>query len=320
MNTLIHHHGALGDVLLSISCIHRIKRESDRVHFVGTREIGELLKQTGSVDEASSGDHALFASLYTEQPDKKILQFFSPFDRAFVFTKDDRSILVGNIESVIPETQAIITIPPDREQIHVSLFRIKQLDKSGGSDPHPVLNIPQEAEDRIADFLTSAGIRKDRRCIVVHPGSGAKRKCWPLQNYFDLAARLKQSFDPDIIFLSGPAEDEAIIHALDAFVNRTIHTLHLSQKPLIEVAALLSTCDYYIGNDSGITHLASAVNARGIALFGPSDPAVWKPGSPRFQALVGPPVSVTEAWTSVDDVFRIIETALAARPDPIFNL
>ena len=57
---------------------------------------------------------------------------------------------------------------------------------------------------------------------------------------------------------------------------------------LPQVVALLRRCSLYVGNDSGISHLAGGVGARGVVLFGPTDPHAWAPRSTTLQVLHGP--------------------------------
>ncbi|MCK7512989.1 MAG: hypothetical protein MZV70_59190 [Desulfobacterales bacterium] len=52
---------------------------------------------------------------------------------------------------------------------------------------------------------------------------------------------------------------------------------HARKLDLMTIAALLAACSLYIGNDSGISHLASVVNGNVVAVFGPTDPRVWRP-------------------------------------------
>lgn len=59
----------------------------------------------------------------------------------------------------------------------------------------------------------------------------------------------------------------------------------LSGTTLVETAAVLSVCDAYVGNDSGITHLASALERPMVALFGPTEPALWGPRGPHVTIL-----------------------------------
>ncbi|MBM4300198.1 MAG: glycosyltransferase family 9 protein [Deltaproteobacteria bacterium] len=58
---------------------------------------------------------------------------------------------------------------------------------------------------------------------------------------------------------------------------------------MARVARVLSRCRLYIGNDSGLTHLAAAVGRPDVlALFGPTDPRVWAPLGPRVSILRAP--------------------------------
>jgi ADP-heptose:LPS heptosyltransferase len=54
---------------------------------------------------------------------------------------------------------------------------------------------------------------------------------------------------------------------------------------LYELACWLAGASLYVGNDSGITHLAAAAGAPVVALFGPTDPAVWAPRGPRVRVV-----------------------------------
>jgi ADP-heptose:LPS heptosyltransferase len=102
---------------------------------------------------------------------------------------------------------------------------------------------------------------------LIAPGSGSISKNWPLSNYLELARALLIAK----AFLLGPAEAElgALLGELKAPV--------LKDVPLGTAAAILKSCGWYLGNDSGISHLAGAVGARGIALFGPTAPRRWRP-------------------------------------------
>ncbi|MBI2687525.1 MAG: glycosyltransferase family 9 protein [Acidobacteria bacterium] len=93
--------------------------------------------------------------------------------------------------------------------------------------------------------------------IVIHPFSGSAKKNWPLVNFRALAERLG-----NVAWTCGPEEELA-----DA----------LRFDNLAELACWLSGARLFIGNDSGITHLAAAVGTPTLALFGPTDPAVWCP-------------------------------------------
>ena len=64
-------------------------------------------------------------------------------------------------------------------------------------------------------------------------------------------------------------------------------SIPLHNLPLDELAAILKKCSLYVGNDSGITHLAASVETPVVALFGPTDPQVWGPRGENVSILYG---------------------------------
>ena len=101
---------------------------------------------------------------------------------------------------------------------------------------------------------------------VIHPFSGSASKNWPLDHFREIAAALPMP----VQWCAGPEE------TLDGATRF---------DDLYQLASWLSSARLYIGNDSGITHLAAAVGAPVIACFSTTDPAVWAPRGPRVQVV-----------------------------------
>lgn len=114
--------------------------------------------------------------------------------------------------------------------------------------------------------------------IVIHPFSGSAKKNWPLERYRELA-RVLASRMP-VRWCAGPEE------TLEDAVR--IEDLH-------ELACWLAGASVYVGNDSGIAHLAAAAGAPVVALFGPTDPVIWAPRGPHVRVVAtaeaGEPIS-----------------------------
>jgi Glycosyltransferase family 9 (heptosyltransferase) len=108
--------------------------------------------------------------------------------------------------------------------------------------------------------------RLGRNVLVIHPGSGSVRKNWAGMGE---VASLWRRGGGAVIVVSGPAEGYG---ALSATGDVAVHC-----ESLDRVAALLARGTMYLGNDSGVSHLAALVGARGVSLFGPSDPVAWRP-------------------------------------------
>lgn len=125
---------------------------------------------------------------------------------------------------------------------------------------------------------------------VIHPFAGSARKRWPLERYRELAQWLTAQMPVE--WCAGPEEELPSAHRFD---------------DLYELACWLATARIYIGNDSGPTHLAAAVGTPVVALFGPSDPAVWAPRGPHL--TIGA-VSVLDDLT-VEQVADLVQNTLA---------
>ncbi len=106
---------------------------------------------------------------------------------------------------------------------------------------------------------------------AIHPFAGSPRKRWPLECFEELARRLQRHMPVE--WCAGPQ---------DALPGARRF------EDLYDLACWLASARIYIGNDSGPTHLAAAVGTPVVALFGPSDPAVWAPRSPRVAIASAP--------------------------------
>jgi heptosyltransferase III len=138
-------------------------------------------------------------------------------------------------------------LPREGAGIHATDFYIEQVMPFAARAADPVPRIRCEVEP--GDFA------------VIHPFSGSPRKNWPLERFRGLAGRLERMMP--VRWCAGP-EDPPLASA-ERFDD------------LYDLAHWLARARLYIGNDSGITHLAAAVGTPTLALFGPTDPAVWGP-------------------------------------------
>ena len=114
---------------------------------------------------------------------------------------------------------------------------------------------------------------------AIHPFSGSVKKNWPLDRYRELALRIGMP----VRWIAGPEEP---LEPATRF-----HDLY-------DLACWLATARVYIGNDSGVTHLAAAVGTPSVAIFLSTDPSVWAPRSSRAIAIENP--SIDDAVAAVD--------------------
>jgi heptosyltransferase III len=130
----------------------------------------------------------------------------------------------------------------------------------------------------------SFGAVPTRDAVVIHPFSGSARKNWPLENFRALAAALPWPVE----WSAGPEEDLAEATRFD---------------DLGQLATWLAGARGYLGNDSGISHLAAAVGLPVVALFQASDPAIWAP-RPSHVRLVNDATPISALLPLLHSAFR----------------
>lgn len=302
MTTFLHHDGALGDVMLSLPCIRLVLGERGTVHFAGRKDVGELLRESGLVAEASSAGSSLYLSLQSGIPDGPAREFLARFEGAYVFTVAPEGQLVAAVQSVIPAARAIRSLPPDGSTQHVAWYRLSQMGGAGAMDG-PFLPVPPVHRELAASMLARAGYDGFRKVLAVHPGSGSRDKNWPVERFVAVLDVCAAQADPFVVLFSGPAEDDRLKDHLDDVVRHRSGWVHYPSADLSAVAALLTTADLYLGNDSGVSHLAASVGCRTIVLYGPTDPARWRPVGAHVEVVRATEIS---AISEVDVAARVL--------------
>jgi ADP-heptose:LPS heptosyltransferase len=146
----------------------------------------------------------------------------------------------------------------------------------------PLIRSTQADRNRGREILDEAGFNQTLKPVIIHPGSGGTHKCWHLDNFLSVAKMLAKE-GAEAVFLLGPAEQERFGEATTGKIGTASKVL--SNLPLTDVLAVLSGARGYIGNDSGITHLAAALGVRTVAVFGPTEAAVYGPVGPAVTIL-----------------------------------
>jgi ADP-heptose:LPS heptosyltransferase len=282
---LIHHDGALGDVILSapVFKIIRATYPDDLIQFIGRPQAIGFLKLAAMVDETFSSDSHIFADLYAETLtlNPLLTDLLASCGKAYVFTANPESILVEQLKKRIPNTAIILTKPSRNQRVHVTTFQLNQLPSSYVAVPH-LKDIFRKPEPIINNDWG-----KGKTTVVVHPGSGGRKKCWHPIKYLNLMKQVRRRFDVFFAVLSGPAE-ETFIRAFeqscsDLGLTEFIRFFH--NQPLGHISSILRDCAIYIGNDSGVTHFASLFAPHIIAIFGPTDPCQWAPQGDHVRVI-----------------------------------
>ncbi len=313
MRTFVHHDGALGDVLLSLSCLWALREAGRTLHFAGRADIGRLLSASGVIAEASDAGAVRYAGLYDGQPDGSLLAYLSQFDLAVVLTADADGPVSRAVGKAVPGTRTVITVPPPDVRTSASRYRLGQLAPGADRDVRTRLPVPSSHLELALAMLARWGWKGDRPLIMVHPGSGGRRKRWPLDRFFFLARTMVAERGAFVVVSTGPAEDEAFLDQVETYCREQELTAHVGDADLAALAALLGCCSAYVGNDSGVSHLAAAVGAPTIALFGPTDHVVWAPVGTQVKVISAPHLEAI----SVERVAEEVRASLSVPADDL---
>ncbi len=275
--------GALGDVILTLPALRSLREEQPEAHItvIGSPTLWELAGDL--VDERVSIDTARFATLYAEVPSEELRRWLEGVDRVIAWTVRDLSpaLRVAGVKDVLH----VSPYPP--VGMHVAEWLCTP------HPPGPLLPQGEKGEQMLVPSLPSPlegeGLGVRGGSIYLHPGAGAVWKRWPAERFAAVGEALRnRGFD--VALIEGPADQDAVTRC-QAAVSAPF--LVLRDLPLPELASRLATAALFIGNDSGVSHLAAAAGAPVVALFGPTDPATWAPlGNVRVLRQCGARASV----------------------------
>jgi ADP-heptose:LPS heptosyltransferase len=106
------------------------------------------------------------------------------------------------------------------------------------------------------------------------------------------------------MFVVGEADSEIAARLKEEKSNVPV----LSECSLMELAEVLSACRGYVGNDSGITHLAASLGIAVVALYGPTDPAIWGARGANVKIVEGKERTTQDlAGITVEDVIAALQ-------------
>ena len=260
MRTLVIHLGGIGDFLLACPTLSAL-RASGPVELLGNHERLQTAVDGGLADAAHDAGACELDTLFST-PSPRLREFLEGFDRCVAWLRPDEAMLDAMRGCGIEEVRAYPGLPPADWTRHASAYYAD------------CLNLKEPGLPRLA-FQHGSGTPPGScggcptfeapPTVVIHPGSGGRQKNWPLENFRAIADELERR-GRRVVWCTGPAEEH-------------LPQLRPSLAPmsLSNLGRTLARARLYIGNDSGITHLAAAAGCPTLAIFGPTNPAVWAP-------------------------------------------
>ena len=148
-------------------------------------------------------------------------------------------------------------------------------------------------------FLADNKFDENKNLVGLHVGAGKPSNRWSLQKYASLMNKLNSAYSVNF-YLTGSKTDK---DEIDYLVNELDFKVGLFiNKPIPEVAALISKSDLFISNDTGIMHVSGTTETPQISIFGPTNPFNWAPIGPNKYFLRK---SELIEDVAVDDVYQL---------------
>lgn len=170
-----------------------------------------------------------------------------------------------------PEPTTLIRLADaDREYGHRRWAGVAGLHGESSTVPEAF----EKPDGQSATGISSAAGGAGRRRVLLHPGSGGRTKCWPLERFEALADRLRAD-GYTVAWMIGPVEVDWYGESLRERLARTADVIY--EEDLLRAASVIAAADVFVGNDSGAAHLAAAVGVATVAVFVATAARVWRP-------------------------------------------
>ncbi|MFA6111181.1 MAG: glycosyltransferase family 9 protein [Candidatus Latescibacterota bacterium] len=290
----------MGDFVVTLPALRLWRRRHDGadLFLVARSGVAPLADPRRTVDHDGLGMAPLYLPDCPELP--TVLRPLASSPCLLAYAVDPEGVLQANLHRLLPSRVLVHDPrPPDGFAGHVTDHLMAPLVGPDlpltSEDLEPRVHVEPEEASRAAAWLQSSGLSAP--LVALHPGSGAARKNWPLDRFAALADRLQErGLQP--VWILGPLEEQTRKEA--------------GCRPCLppgtarELAAFLAQVDLFVGNDSGPGHLAAAVGTPTLSLFGPTDPALWRPRSRLGRVLQAPGGCLAQLTMDV-----VVEAAVA---------
>jgi heptosyltransferase III len=264
---LVVRSGALGDTILTLPLLESICRfrPDCRVLFVGSRAYKSLVPPDISFQALDSPEWLwLFSETISPPPGTT-----DAFKEAYVILNQPGTV-IGNLQK-----SGVKTIRHTSSKPQAGRHLVESM--------HLGLGMPIPAR---APALSHLSPTRTKDLIWLHPGSGSPGKCLPLDVMASLAETLKACTGWDLAVTAG--REDAFLTGHPAWERLTAApgTCLYLNRPLAEICEELGAARLFVGNDSGISHMAAGLGVPSIVFFVSTEPAQWAPWVPEIQIKV----------------------------------
>lgn len=292
--------GAIGDFILTLPVLAALRAQFPqcRLDVLGYPHIVALAQAHGLADESRSIESRALAG------------FFVPHGALYPALRDDFAqctVIVSYLydpDGIFQNNVRLCTSaqfiqgahrPDESANVHATEVFLKALERLAifGADPVPRLKCRASPEENTPT-------------LICHPGSGSEKKNWPEPAWAEFLKKVSAETSWRILLVGGEAEGQRL-DRLAALV--TANRLALARSlPLPLLAEKLAQARFFVGHDSGISHLCAALGLPGLVLWAETNATIWRPRGERI-TLIRHPEGIQKL--SVPEVFSRLPSDLA---------
>ena len=272
--------GALGDFVCFLPALDQLRSRGSVKLFART----EYVDLVGPEVAISSLERYEVRRLFAPAAhcDARVRAFFGGFSEVHSWTGSQAPLFVVQLQQATGGRGRCypFTPPPDQGAVtHQADYYRSCLGLGHDAATQPKLPAAAAAQDWCESLCQHYRLNA-RPLLVLAPGSGALEKNWPAAYFAQVAAWWCNEIGGVVTTLVGPVEQER--GKLDRILD---HSHLLREISLAQCAEVIRRATLFVGNDSGISHLAAATGTRSVVLFGPTDPSRWCPRGPHVTAI-----------------------------------
>ena len=284
--------GALGDLICVGPAIRALQRMNPAasLELMARAELADFAAGRLGVAAGHSIDRREMSAMFRQDgaSDLAAQEFFGRFEEICSFFAFDDPNYRRNLELACGGSVTFHQFRPDGAG-HIAELYLKSIGAAAAPVESRIDLMPADHE-AAAEVITRLNLIPGE-FVMLFPGSGSQKKNWLAKRFARLALEIEHRMRKRALAVLGPAEEDLrpLFHDYKIAVVSTLS--------LATVAALADFAAGFVGNDSGVSHLAAAAGARGVVIFGPTDPARWRPlgrvtvlSAPDLEALELAPV------------------------------
>lgn len=266
--------GALGDLVCAMPAIEAIAGRSRgaSIELMARAELARLAAGRTVVARGHSIDAPQVSALFSESSatDPAVREFFAGYGRIYSFFASGDPHFRNALGAATDGEVSFHPFRPSDDgsgERHIADAYLRSI---GAVDAPATPRIEPTPDDLRAASEALASARCDpENLVAIFPGSGSRAKNWPVGKFAAIAEMLAKK--SSVVFILGPAESaiESTLRECDLPV--------LKDLDLGTVAGIARLAAGFVGVDSGVSHLAAAAGGSGVVIFGPTEPARWRP-------------------------------------------